>query len=94
MHIHLWKYATCSQAQQKSSLGLHTKQHTHDFVQDLSWNCLVHHLNQGCGSGSWKQLSFYGSTLKKDAGSKLRSIWLFEEPKVEAFLIKHGAGMW
>jgi len=36
------------------------------------------------------------STLKKEAGSgsKLGSVWLFEEPDVEAFFIKHGAGMW
>jgi len=48
--------------------------------------------------GMWKQkrLNFYGSrsTLKKEtgSGSKLGSIWLFEE--LEAFFIKHGAGMW
>jgi len=45
-----------------------------------------------------KRLNFCGSgsILKKEAGSgsKLGSIWLFEEPKVEAFFIKHGAGMW
>jgi len=33
-----------------------------------------------------------GSTLKKEAGSELGSIWLFEKP--EAFFIKRGAGMW
>jgi len=45
--------------------------------------------------GMWKRLNFYGSgsTLKKEAGSgsKLGSIWLFDE--LEAFFIKHGAGM-
>jgi len=55
-------------------------------------------LNQGCGSGSWKRLNFCGSgsTLKKEAGSgsKLGSIWHFEEPEAEAFFKKHGAGMW
>jgi len=42
-------------------------------------------LNQRYGSGS---------TLKKEARSELRSIWLFEEPEAEAIFIKHGAGMW
>jgi len=32
--------------------------------------------------------------LKKEAGSELESIWLFEEPEAEAFFIKHAAGMW
>jgi len=34
--------------------------------------------------------------LKKESGSgsKLGSIWLFEEPEAEAFFIKHGAGIW
>jgi len=46
----------------------------------------------------WKRLKFCrsGNTLKKEAGSgsKLGSIWLFEEPEAEAFFIKHGARMW
>jgi len=30
-------------------------------------------MGQGCGSGSWKRLkNFYGSTLKKEAGSRSR----------------------
>jgi len=41
----------------------------------------------------WKRLNFCGSEsgsiLKKEAGSELGSILLFEEP--EAFFIKHGA---
>jgi len=48
--------------------------------------------------GMWKRLNFYGNecTLKKEAGSGSEhgSIELFEEPKAEAFFIKHGAGMW
>jgi len=38
--------------------------------------------------GMWKPLIFCGS------GSKLGSIWLFEEPEVEAFFHNTGAGMW
>jgi len=34
----------------------------------------------------WKR-----KTLKKEAGSELGSIWLFEEPEAEAVFIKHGA---
>jgi len=43
-----------------------------------------------------KRLNFCGSgsTLKKEGGSELGSIWLFEESEAEAFFIKHGAGMW
>jgi len=56
----------------------------------------------GCGSRSWKRkrwkqlnLCGSGSTLKKETGSvsELGSICLFEEPEVEVFFIKHGAGM-
>jgi len=40
------------------------------------------------GCGSWKRLNFFGSgnTLKNEAGngSKLGSIWLFEEPEADA----------
>jgi len=32
--------------------------------------------------------------LTKEAGSELGSIGRFEEPEVEAFFIKHVAGMW
>jgi len=37
-----------------------------------------------------EEINFCGSwsTLKKEAGNKLRSIWLFEEPEAEAFFIK------
>jgi len=31
--------------------------------------------------------------LKKEAGSELRSKWLFKEPEAEAFFIKYAAGM-
>jgi len=68
--------------------------HKHSRKNTTSWNqcnhdndILFYCLNQGCGSGSWKQLNFCGNggTLKKEAGSgsKLGSIWLFEEPEVD-----------
>jgi len=49
------------------------------------------------GMWKWKRLNFGGSrsTLKKEAGSELGSIRLFEEPEAaEVFFIKHRAGMW
>jgi len=45
--------------------------------------------DQGCGSGSWKQLNFWGSTLKKEAESELKlgSMTLQEEPEAKNIIL-------
>jgi len=47
----------------------------------------------GSGSGEIFVEAEAKALLKKEYGSELGSIGLFEEPKAEAFFIKHGAGM-